>query len=167
MAIETVDRMVRNSGTLITTFTPTTALTRPQFRAFAGAGSTLIASQPATGAGALTVQYDADDKIGFIVTWLCTRATIATLRVAQGALRRAWQRDIGNYNLSITAGGATGRKYVLGPFETARFALRSASAVQAPVGRNYVRFTVATTSTLQEGRFNIQAFRMPDVRYAT
>jgi hypothetical protein len=170
MAIETADRLVRNSSVLLGVFTPTTAPTRPALRALMGVGTTLLSTAASTGNGSVTVQYDVDDKIAFRVAWLATAAStgVCRLTVTQGTARRAWQRDIGSFTLTMPAAGSTGRVYMVGPFETARFAVRSTSTVQAPVGRNYVRFTGTTGSTSpQARRWNIQAFRMPDVRYAT
>ena len=168
MAIETPRTMVRNGAVLMDSFAPTTAeQERPALRGMIGGGTTLLSTAASTGAGAVTVQYDVDDKIGFLVTWLATAATTGALTVVQGTRRRGWQRDIGSYTLSMTATGATGRTYFVGPFETARFAIVSTSTVQAPVGRNYVRFTGSTAALEQSRRFNIVAFRMPDVQYDT
>jgi hypothetical protein len=167
MAIETADRLVRNGSVLIHSFVPSTASTRPATRANVGAGTTLL-STGAAADSAVTVQYDVDDKIAFRVTWFATAASTAVLTVAQGSIRRGWQRDIGSFQLTMTAAGATGRTYMVGPFETARFAIRSTSTAHAPVGRNYVRFTGSTAgASAQSRRWNIQAFRMPTVRYAT
>ena len=169
MAIETADRLVRNSSVVVDYFSPTTAATRDALRSLMGSGTTLLSTAASTGNGSVTVQYDVDDKIAFRVTWQTSVASVASvLTVAQGTLRRGWQRDIGSFTLSMSSAASTGRVYNLGPFETARFAIVSTSTVQAPVGRNYVRFTGSTASTGPQARkWNIQAFRMPDVSYAT
>ena len=164
MAILDPKKMARNGSVLSYGFAPTTAAQeRPALRAMISGGTTLLS----TGGDPLTVPYDVDDKIGFLVTWLATAATTGALTVAHGSERRGWQKDIGSYTLTMTAAGATGRTYFVGPFETARFAIKSTSTEHAPVGRNYVRFTGSTAALVQSRRFNIVAFRMPDVQYDT
>ena len=163
MTIESADRLVRNAS--VAALSHGLAGTWAANRALNG-GTTLL-STGAAPLNAVTIPYDVDDKIAFRVSWVATAATTGVLTVAAGSDRRGWQNDIGPLVIPMTAGGATGRVYFVGPFESARFAIKSTSTVQAPVGRNYVRFTGSTAGIVQARCWNIQAFRMPDVNFTT
>ena len=166
MAILTPGTMVRNN--VVQVFNSSAATTAKDVTRYVMAGGGQILDAGSTRIA--TIQYDKDDKIGFIVTFACTAAAASqTLTVAQGTARRAWQRDLGSLTLSLNpTTGWTGRKsWFVGPFETARFAQRSTAVALAPVGRNYVRFTLSTASTVGGRYVRLDAFRMPDVQYAT
>jgi len=164
MAIATVNRLVRNAS--VAAGSHALADTWAGNRALNG-GTTLLSTGAAPN-NLVTVPYDVDDKIAFRVSWVATAASTGVLTVTHGSERRGWQKDIGSFDLSMTAAGATGKVFYVGPFETARFAIKSTSTDHAPVGRNYVKFTGSTGAASEQGRrWNIQAFRMPDVRYST
>lgn len=181
MAIETLSGLSRNAATRIgyrTTLLSTAAGTFVNWRA--AHGTTLQSTEDSTGQGRVTVQYPVDDRIGFLVSWCCTAASTepATLTVAQGSLRRGYKRDQGSLSITLSqnvAGsastGTTGtmfNRFLIGPLESARFAIKSESTIHAPEDRNFVSFTLSTDSTgVQARRASIYAFRMPVVGYDT
>ena len=106
-----------------------------------------------------------DEKIGFLVSlWASSTAvTETTISVAQGSEGRAWQRSLGQFDVSVTctrAGGA-GYQYFLGPFESARFAYESTDESDA------IRIWLSASSSGESAMATVEAFRMPSVTYST
>ena len=195
MAIETRVNLTRNAGTRIAYASSVAPITRQSTAGLVSiwrgmGGTTLMSSgNVSTGTGLVTAEYPVDDKIAFLVSWGATvalnaaQAATCVLNVSAGTLRRGYKRDIGDFNLRLAqnvAGLSTAttgmmmNRFVVGPFETAQFAMESASTVHAPVGRNYVRFRYSGAAATSSGpnqaqarRCNIRAFEMPIVRYAT
>jgi len=156
--------------------TETIAMTR--FRAI---GGTTLGTTGTTDEGFAT--FDVDDKVAFIVSWVCSSAvndeTGLTLTVRAGSDRRAWQNDLGAFSFypagasSGSSGGWRGKRHIVGPFESARFARETTAGSTAArgvrEGGNHIQFTLSanTSESGHQGRVNILAFRMPDVQYDT
>ena len=171
MAIESPDNLVRNSSVSLITSDSSAITDNCALWRNTGGTTLLSTGDDSTGTGLVTVQYDKDDQIAFLVSFAASNATTVppVLTVTQGSERRGWQRDIGSFTLTLnTTGARRGSRFIVGPFETARFAIKSTSTVHAPEGRNYVKFTASTGSGgAQSNKVNILAFRMPDVQYDT
>jgi len=181
-------KLARNSYVLaqtITTGAGTTALTDMAaladgvdlIRNMGGStseGSTYSGDDYSTG-DTLTVKFDRDDNIAFMVSWVSSQTTqFPKLRVQPGD---AWKRDQGSFDLHLSdettsstgTTGMIGKRYFVGPFDGARFAQNATSTDPGvDIGQNYVEFSlVNTTSTVKDGIVHIVAFRWPDVSYAT
>jgi hypothetical protein len=172
MAILTLAELNRNSNSDAISVEPSTTPTWPNLREWIGGGSTVDAfDADSTGAGSLTVEVDADDRVGFIVTWLSSDPAgnaNAVLTVSEGTQPGAWRKGAGNYTLNLTAAGATCQKYFIGPFESARFGIKADTTAHARLGKRYISFTLAATSSGGMQRYaNIVGFKMPTVSYST
>ena len=163
---------VTSSASTVSAVATVLAANGVQWRA-AGAGSTY---STLTTANDVNVKLDADDRIGFLVSWCCTQdaaPVTQTLSVSAGSARGAWRNDVGAYTLNLcTAAHSTAtklRKWILGPFEGARFAQTATStAAGVKTGHRYVTFTMAVnTSAAQSAKAGILPFRWPDVSYTT
>ncbi len=116
--------------------------------------------------------HDVDGKIGFLVRWGCTAnestSDYPTVTVVAGSEGRAWNRDQGAVSFMIESTAAfIGKTYLVGPFESARFAIQSTSTDWP--NRNEVRFTISadTCADIFAQRVNILPFKMPVVSYST
>lgn len=162
-------QMKRNEELLIETFTAADASSQ-KIAAYRGAaGTTLIVSTDSS-ENSVSFRQDIDDKIGFIVRWGCTANTTQVLNVsvAAGSDRRAWNKDQGAISFSITSTAAGSCKtYLIGPLETARFAIKSTSTQWS--GRNEIKISVSASATaaLEQRRANVTAFRLPTVAYSS
>ena len=184
MAVLDVRQMVRNGRLQVQTVSALTTAANGLTRFRNIGGTTLTSTDSTTPANVNAyATFDLDDKVGFIVSW-CGSSDINTtghllLTVSAGTNRRAWQNDLGSFSFypsgSVTGStdGWVGKRYILGPFESARFARETTAgstvAVGTREGNNHIRFSVSASSSElgHAGRVNILAFRMPAVNYAT
>lgn len=181
MAVITINDLTRNGAVQVlavqTEATSTEALSA--WRHFSAGGSTL-GTTGSTDEGFAT--FDIDERIAFIVSWANSsdNSTFGpTLTVSAGSDRRAYKAGQGTFSF-FPAGSATGstaawsgKRWLVGPFESARFAREttagSTAARGTAEGRNHIQFTLTNTSGEQgnAGRVNIAAFKLPVVGYAT
>jgi hypothetical protein len=125
---------------------------------------------------------DMPDQVAFIVSWGGTQQeTDGSLYLTVSA-GDEWRNDLGSYNLLITdttavSGGSTRsqlKKWLVGPFESARFiGAAASSAAGATVGDPSIRFGLSTAlatgalTTDERHKVHIQPFLMPVVEYDT
>ncbi len=140
-------------------------------------GGTTISTTGGSTSARAAFRLDNDDKIGFLVSWNCTAATTGNRRitVSAGSEGRAWNRDQGSYSFfpsgsaTGTSGARYGKRWLLGPFESARFAVQSTSTDWN--GRNEIRMTIVSACSsagdLHCNKAHVLAFKMPVVNYST
>ena len=174
MQYTTKRQMARNGA--VNTFTGALAASSGQFVPFMqGSVVTISTTSTSSTARSAAFQHEADDKIGFFLSWCNTVATTGSISVvvSAGSEGRAWNRDQGAYTFypsgsaTGSSGANTGKRWILGPFESARFAVKSTSTQWS--GRNEVRMTIVTTSAgvRHNNRVGIVPFKMPVVSYSS
>ena len=140
-----------------------------------GSGSTL---STVTSTNDVVVPLDQDGNMVFMVSWACCSSTNApNLNVEVGD---RWRGALADFDLTLpvgttgTTGSITGRRWLIGPFESARFGKQATSTdFGVKIGAHYVRFSLTTenstytTGTERTGKVNIFPFRMPRVDYDT
>jgi len=180
MAVFTVNQLSRNGRVAVQNIAlaSTNVIAPTRFRAI---GGTTLGTTGSTDVGFAT--FDVDDKTAFIVSWACSSAVSTgkqlLLTVAAGSDGRAWQNELGSYSF-YPAGSATGssgtyrgKRYIIGPFESARFAREttagSTAARGTKAGNNHIQFTLSAASSESgnQARVNVLAFKMPGVSYST
>ena len=172
MAVLTPRTMVRNGsvGWLASTSTGT-ATSSTEWRGYLGqthlqSHTTAATVTPSTvSSGFCDVLIPRDEKIGFLISWhASSTGQTAWVGVAAGSEGRAWQRDLGQFTVSLTCTRTNGAGYqrLLGPFESARFAYQSTSNASA------IKIWIAATATGNDAsQMTVDAFRMPSVSYDT
>ena len=146
------------------------------------------ASTMSTADGHLYIPFDEGSKIGFMVGWACTDvqdSTTVTLVLRKGAgPRSSWRKELGDFTLILCTEGSSGplvRKWMIGPFDDARFGIvcdASSAAVGVAEGQKFAHMELRTgaNSTLAiaagattgaSHAANVLPFRWPDVDFDT
>ena len=138
-------------------------------------GSTL---STVTSTNDVVVPLDQDGAVAFLVSWACCSSTHASnLNVSVGD---RWRNKLADFDLMLSAassgttGSANARRWIVGPFESARFGKQATSTnFGVKIGAHYVRFalttkyTPLTTGVERDSKVSIFPFRMPRVDYDT
>ena len=180
MSVASVTQLSPHSATLI--FNMTTVLSSGLAEAGNMSGMTtgMSSGSTVTSTNDVTVALDRDD-LAFIASWYSSALSSGTtecpnLRVKAGD---RWRNDIGAFDLQIApdssgTAGAQVRKWLIGPFESARFAEQatSTSIAETKIGAHYITFSLTTaysthSTVVRHGKINIVPFRMPRVDYDT
>ena len=195
MATIDVQKLVRNSALVVKTFTSDMSTDGHTYFStgigFIRQVSTL-ASTMTTDDANLYVPFDIGDRIGFVVGWGATAmnhdadsATGVSLLVKAGSgPRSAWQRELGDYTLTMMSNNTSGpllRSWIIGPFEDSRFGIvcdASSDAVGVAEGQKFAHLKLmvggaascSATGTATTGvhlSASVLPFRWPDVQYDT
>jgi len=157
MAEAVVQKMVRNGITTPTTAAGSlTASTSTGFVGMGGFGLRVTTAIPAE------IAVDPDDKVGFVF-FVSNSATFvsATLTLSSG---EGWQ-STGSKAFTVGAAGSSASlMYILGPFESAKYARYDSATIG--VGKPSMKFTLTVDSGAAP-LGDLVAFKLPTVTYAT
>jgi hypothetical protein len=192
MSVATIRNLERNGALQIYASTSTELFEQSSYLDawYAGVGSTVtelaavnssnldVTVTDAT-TGFVKIPIPEDDNIAFVVSWAASSTQqYAHLHVSPGQERMGWQQGQGGFTVALEASGGSGqgKRYLVGPFESARFARVSrstdngvgAGSSDIGIGKKFVRFFLSVTTSEDgvHGQFSVAPFRMPRVTYS-
>ena len=161
-----------NSTSFVTAAMSAVATWASDFRALVGSSLSTVNST-----ADVVVPLDQDSAVAFVVSWACTDSTQAiNLNVSVGD---RWRSKLADFDLLVSpaSSGSTGtavaRRWLIGPFESARFGKQATSTnFGVKMGQHYVRFALTTeysnmTAARAGSKVSVLPFRMPRVDYDT